>query len=185
MDSARLGPYNYVLTAQELESVRRRARRRWRASGGATLSWGPTILALLVIFGLWLWLATSGAVSPSASQFALMFAVAAFFTGKWLHQWEIERAYARVEADWSARELAEGPQRSVAIEDAFVAVERHTHKAQIGWDNFTGVEDSAGLVWLWMSNFQSVVVAARAFPDAERRAAFVSFARAKIKPAGA
>jgi hypothetical protein len=185
MKSARLGPYAYVLTAEERQRIKRRARQLWRMSGGATLTWWPTTFAMLVILALWLLLAMSGRVTPHASQIALMFGVAAFFAGKNLHHWEIERVYARADARWSAGELAEDREFSVAADDAIVAVEGRSHKTEIGWDNFVRVEEAAGLVWLDMSNFQSVVVAARAFPDAEQRAAFVALARAKIKPADA
>src|ERR1700755_698123 len=108
MDAARLGPFNYVLTAEELRAVKAQARRRWRASGAPKLNWLPTVVAMVLLLGAWFWLAMSGAVSPRASQIALIFGVAGFFTGKWLHHWEIERAYVRADAQWSARELAVG-----------------------------------------------------------------------------
>jgi hypothetical protein len=182
MDSARLGPYAFVLTPEELAIVRRRARHRWRMSGGPTLGRWPMILALLALVGVWLLLVTGGVLAPRPSQIALMFAVAAFFAGRWLHQWEVDRAFARADAQWSGRQRPEDRELSVAADDAIVSVDGRTHKTEIGWDNFTNVGEAAGLVWLEMVNFQSVVVAERAFADAQQRAAFLALARAKIKP---
>jgi hypothetical protein len=181
MDSARLGPYTYTLTDDERAKVRRRVRWLWRSEGGATLGWLPTLVALLVILGVSLWLAIAGAMNAHSAEVALMFGVASYFTGKWLHQWEIERAYDRAEAKWRAEASRDDP-FSIAIDDTIVVVEAPAFKAQYRWENFTKVEETAGLVWLWMPRFRALVVSERAFSDPGRRAAFLALARAKIKP---
>ena len=178
MDSAHLGPYDFVLTMEERANFRRLARHRWRTRGG-TLGWRPTVGALALIIAAWLWLALSGAVAPHASQIALMFGVGSYFLGKWLHHWEIERAYARIAA---AGEAADDGRRTVVIDEAFVGAETGTIKAQYRWENFVALEEAAGMVVLWTKQLQAVVVPVRVFANAEQRAAFLALARGRINP---
>jgi hypothetical protein len=173
-----LEPYDFVLTKEERANFRRLATHRWRTSGAA-LSWWPTVAALAVILVAWLWLALSGAVAPRASQIALMFGVGSYFLGKWLHHWEIERAYARTAA---ASEAKDDGRRIVVIDEAFVAAETRTIKARYSWENFVAVEEAAGMAVLWMTPLHAVVVPIRAFTNAQQRAAFLALARGKIKP---
>jgi hypothetical protein len=180
MDSARLGPYSYVLTDEERTRIQRRVRLLWRTSG-ATLGWWPTIIALAVILGVSLWLTLAGAMTAHSSEVALLFGVASYFTGKWLHQWEIERAYAQAQAKLR-RETSSDDQFSIAIDDAVIAVETPKFKAQYRWESFIKIDGTAGLIWFWLPRFRAVVVSERAFPDSDQRAAFLAFAHARIKP---
>jgi hypothetical protein len=175
MDSQKLGPYSFALTDEERESHRKRAAQRWRASGAA-LGWQPMVIALALILAFWLVLAIGGLINPAASQFALMFGVASFFVGKWLHQWEIEGAYARMEARWRAQETASHARMSVTVDETLVAIE-----GRYDWSQFVDFEEDAGLIWLWMSRNQAAVIPARAFPSAEQRAALLTLLRARIK----
>jgi hypothetical protein len=172
-----LGPYDFVLTTEERANFRRLARHRRRRRGG-TLGWWPTVAALAFILAAWLWLALSGAVAPHASQIALMFGVASYFLGKWLHHWEIERAYARIAA---VSEAADDGRRTVVIDEAFVGAEARTIKAQYRWESFVEVEEAAGLALLWTVQFQAVVVPIRVFANAQQCAAFLTLVRGKIK----
>ena len=181
MNAEHSGPYDFVLTKEERENFRRLTRYRQRTTG-QTLSWQPTIAALVVIFAAWLWLALSGAVAPGASQIALMFGVGSYFLGKWLHHWEIERAYARLAA---ISEAADDGRRIVQIGEAFVRAETRMIKAQYSWENFVEVEEAAGMAVLWMRQLHAVVIPIRAFANAERRAAFLALARSNIKPPAA
>jgi hypothetical protein len=178
MDSAHSGSYDFVLTTEERANFRRLTRHRLHTRGGA-LGWWPTVAALAAILAAWLWLALSGAVAPHASQIALMFGVASYFLGKWLHHWEIERAYARIAA---ANEAADDGRRTVVIDEAFVGAEARAIKAQYRWESFVEAEEAVGLALLWTTQFQAVVVPLRVFADAGQRAAFLAFARDKIKP---
>ena len=177
MDSAHLGPYDFVLTKEERTNFRRLTRHRWRTRGG-TLDWWPTVAALAAIFVAWLWLALSGVVAPHASQIALMFGVASYFLGKWLHHWEIERAYAHIAA---ASEAADDGRRTIVIDEAFVGGETRTINVQYRWESFVEVEEAAGMAVLWTTQFHAVVVPIRVFATAEQRAAFLALARRKIK----
>lgn len=181
MDPALLGPYDFVLTQEERANFRRLAKHRSQTNGVA-LSWWPTVAALAVILSAWFWLALSGAIAPRASQIALMFGVGSYFLGKWLHHWEIERAYARTAA---ASEAEDDGRRIVVIDEAFVGAETPTIKARYSWENFVAVEEAAGMAVLWMTQLHAVVVPIRAFTNAEQGAAFLAFARGKIKPAQA
>jgi hypothetical protein len=177
MDSQKFGPYSFALTNEEREIHRKRATRRWRSNGAARLGWWPMAVALALIMAFWLLLAIGGFINPASSQFALMFGVASFFVGKWLHQWEIERAYARMEALWREQEAANHAEMTVAVEETRVAIE-----GRYGWPQFVAVEDDSNLIWLWMSRNQAAIIPARALPDAEHRAALLAFLRARIKP---
>jgi hypothetical protein len=170
------GPYSFLLTKQEGETRSRRGKQRWR-SFATRLSWAPTLLALTAIPMVSLLLAILGAISPSGSQVALMFGVASFFLGKWLHQWESERAHAKTEAKWREAGADRLAPTTIAVSETEVTVE-----ARYDWAQFLDVEESADLLWLWMTPSWAAVLPARAFPDAERRAAFATFVRAKINP---
>ena len=183
MDSTRLGPFAYVLSEEERTKIQRRVRLLWRTSG-ATLGWWPTTIALAVILGVSLWLTLAGAMTAHSSQIALLFGVASFFAGKWLHQWEIERAYERAQAKWRG-EASSNDQFSIAIDDAIIAVEAPKFKAQYRWEAFVKLEETGGLIWFWSPRFRALVVSERAFPDPDQRAAFLAFARARIKPGAA
>jgi len=111
-----------------------------------------------------------------------MFGVASFFTGKWLHQWEIERAYDRAEAKWRGETSRDG-QFSIAMDDTIVTVEARAFKAQYRWENFTKVEEMAGLVWLWMPRLRALVVSQRAFPDPGAAPPFLPSPAPKSSPA--
>jgi hypothetical protein len=162
---------NFVLTEEEHAIYQKRARQRWRSV--ATLSWLPTIIALLAILSISLFLTIAGVVDPSASQLALMFGVASYFLGKWLHHWENERAYAReVKRHLSS---AESPRVSIAFEDALVRTE-----GQYDWRRFVEFEDRAGLIWLWLSVNQAAIIPARVFADSEQRAALLGLLNEKI-----
>lgn len=176
MAPEKLGPYSFALTNEEREIHRKRALQRWRSSGLATLGWWPMVIALALILAFWLFLAIGGFINPATSQLALMFGVASFFVGKWLHQWEIERAYARMNAEWRALDAASHVEVSIAVEDIQVALE-----GRYDWSQFIDCEDYADLIWLWMSRNQAAIVPARAFPDPEQRAALLAFLRARIK----
>jgi hypothetical protein len=177
MTPEKLGPYCFALTNEEREIHRKRALQRWRSSGLATLGWWPMVIALALILAFWLFLAIGGFINPATSQLALMFGVASFFVGKWLHQWEIERAYARVDAELRALDAASHAEMSIAVGETQVAVE-----GRYDWSQFVDCEDHADLVWLWMSRNQAAIIPARAFPDPEQRAALQAFLRARINP---
>jgi YcxB-like protein len=181
MDPTDCGPFAYVLTEDELTFLLQRTTQRWRASQ-EQLTWTPTIVALAVILSASLGLAIGGVVSPHSSQVALMFGVASYFAGFWLHHWQLERAADKARADWRNRELASGIQRTIVIDATGVGADRQSIKARYGWDNFTAIEESGGLVILWASHNQAVVVPTRAFPDPAQHAAFLALARAKIAP---
>jgi hypothetical protein len=177
MDPEKLGPYSFALTNEEREIHRKRAAQRWRASGATTLGWWPMVIALALILAVWLLLAIGGLINPASSQFALMFGVAAFFVGKWLHQWEVERAYARMDAQWRKADAASHIEMSVAVDETQVAIE-----GRYDWSQFVDCEDDSDLIWLWMSRNQAAIIPARALPDPEQRAALLAFLRARINP---
>lgn len=52
-------------------------------------------------------------------------------------------------------------------------------------DNLVELEEAAGMIVLWMTQRHAVAVPVRVFANVEQRAAFLAFARGKIKPSQA